>query len=70
MHCPKSHQRLWYSYDTTATLFGGTRLQTYNDKVNLRKRDSVLTVLSVKKKINLFNCLEDDIFRVGFSFYG
>lgn len=30
----------------------------------------VLTALSVKKNINVFNCFEDDIFSVDFLFYG
>ena len=43
---------------------------THNDNSNnLGKRDSVLTVLSVKKTINVFNCLEEGIFSVNLSFY-
>ena len=51
MCCPKAHQPLWYSFDMTA-FFGGTPAYSQRHRNNLRKRDSTLTVLSVKKKKN------------------
>ena len=52
MCCPKAHQPLWYSFDMTA-FFGGTPAYSQRHRNNLRKRDSTLTVLSVKKKKEL-----------------
>ena len=36
------------------TFFGGTRAYSQRQRNNLGKRDSILTVLSVKKTINVF----------------
>ena len=41
-----------------------------SDRTSRLDTPGVLTALSLKKKINVFNCFEDDIFSVDFSFYG